>query len=123
MLPPAHQPTTAPPHHRTTPPPHHPTSSSSPPPLFPAPSGSGYVLLCGDGTVSSVVVGGSNVDWPESTDYAALVFGAGIVLLQREVPEAVNMAIVRAANAQGVPVLQDAGGETTLPHCTPEPRG
>mmetsp|Transcript_9701 Transcript_9701/g.24880 ORF Transcript_9701/g.24880 Transcript_9701/m.24880 type:complete len:681 (-) Transcript_9701:510-2552(-) len=76
-----------------------------------APSGSGYVLLCGDGTVSSVVVGGSNVDWPESTDYAALVSGAGIVLLQREVPEAVNMAIVKAANAQGVPVLQDAGGE------------
>ena len=51
------------------------------------------------------------MDWPESTDYDALVAGVGVVLLQREVPEEVNVAIAKAANARGVPVMQDAGGE------------
>jgi hypothetical protein len=36
---------------------------------------------------------------------AHLVRGAGAVLLQREVPEHVNMAVATAAAAAGVPVL------------------
>jgi sugar/nucleoside kinase (ribokinase family) len=35
----------------------------------------------------------------------------GMLLLQREVPEAVNVAFARAAAVAGVPVLLDAGGE------------
>jgi hypothetical protein len=34
------------------------------------------------------------------------VVGAGVVLLQREVPEHVNMAVAAAAAAAGVPVIQ-----------------
>lgn len=39
-----------------------------------------------------------------------LIAGAGMVLLQREVPEAVNVQAARLAAAAGVPVLLDAGG-------------
>jgi ribokinase len=39
-----------------------------------------------------------------------LLAGAGAVLLQREVPEAVNTQVAAAAAAAGVPVLLDAGG-------------
>jgi ribokinase len=39
-----------------------------------------------------------------------LIAGAGAVLLQREVPEAVNVQAAQLAAAAGVPVLLDAGG-------------
>jgi ribokinase len=42
-----------------------------------------------------------------------LVVGAGVVLLQREVPEHVNMAVAAAAAAAGVPVIQ-VGAATRL---------
>lgn len=39
-----------------------------------------------------------------------LIAGAGAVLLQREIPEAVNIQAAQLAAAAGVPVLLDAGG-------------
>ena len=42
----------------------------------------------------------------ELASLVALVRDAGAVLLQREVPEAVNEAVAEAAAAAGVPVLQ-----------------
>lgn len=42
--------------------------------------------------------------------------GSGLLLLQREVPESVNLAAAQAAAAAGVPVVLDAGGaEGPLP--------
>lgn len=78
-----------------------------------AASGHGFVFLEPSGTVSSVVVAGANGRWPELTPEAcaALVAGAGAVLLQREIPEPVNEAIALAACAQQIPVFQDIGGE------------
>lgn len=76
-------------------------------------SGQGFVFLEPSGTVSSVVVAGSNGCWPDLTAEACarLVAGASAVLLQREVPESVNEAIAQAACEQQIPVLQDVGGE------------
>ena len=75
----------------------------------------GYVFLEADGAVSSIVVGGANAMWPAEDEggawYADLVRGAGVLLLQREVPEHVNAALAAAAAAAGVPVMQDMGGE------------
>ncbi|KAG7668529.1 hypothetical protein KSW81_005293 [Nannochloris sp. 'desiccata'] len=75
------------------------------------PSGQGIVLLDSDGTASSVVLGGSNTAW--SSDFQAdhLVRNAGIILLQREVPEHVNLAVAGAAVKEKVPVVLDVGGE------------
>jgi len=76
------------------------------------PSGQGIVFLLEDGTVSSVVVGGSNAAWPEDVDAPLLaqIRSASAVLLQREIPEHVNVAVATAANAAKVPVFQDMGG-------------
>ena len=77
------------------------------------PSGQGIVMLEGDGAVSSVVVGGSNTAWPagDVARIAGLARGAAVVMLQREIPEEVNEAVVQAACEAGVCVLQDIGGE------------
>ncbi|KAG1671089.1 hypothetical protein FOA52_000761 [Chlamydomonas sp. UWO 241] len=94
------------------------------------PSGAGYVMLEPDGSVSSVVVGGANTQWPPErvVRVALMVSDACVVLLQREVPEEVNAAIAHAAAAVGVPVMQDVGGEdrpmddrllALLPYVTP----
>jgi len=74
------------------------------------PSGQGIVLLEADGSVTSVVVSGANAAWPTG-EYAQLVADAGVLMLQREVPEHVNLAVAEAAAAAGVPVLLDIGGE------------
>lgn len=79
------------------------------------PSGQGIVMLSPDGSASSVVVGGANTAWPTDPDalvdlMVRAVRGARVVMLQREVPERVNLAAAAAASAAGAIVLLDAGG-------------
>jgi len=84
-------------------------------------SGQGLVWLDGEGAATSVVIGGANaLGWP--SDEAALraqatqaVRGASLLLLQREVPERVNVAFAAAASAANATVLLDAGGEASFP--------
>lgn len=75
------------------------------------PSGQGIVQLEVDGTASSIVIGGANTDWAKDLSTKHLLRDAGVVMLQREVPEDVNLAVAEAAVAAGVPVLLDVGGE------------
>lgn len=77
------------------------------------PSGQGLVFLVEDGTVSSIVVGGSNMAWASDVVPSLLphIQTSSAVLLQREIPEHVNVAVAHAAAAAGVPVFQDIGGE------------
>jgi ribokinase len=84
------------------------------------PSGQGLVFLKTDGTISSVVVGGSNAVWPPLTlgqnehsldGLAARIKGASCVLLQREIPEHINEFVASIALEAGIPVYQDMGGE------------
>lgn len=78
------------------------------------PSGQALILLQDDGENSIILVGGANQAW--SGFPAATLDGAAAVLLQREIPEAVNLAAVRAAQDRGIPVVLDAGGaEGPLP--------
>ncbi|EGB01908.1 hypothetical protein AURANDRAFT_69377, partial [Aureococcus anophagefferens] len=76
-------------------------------------TGLGVVLLEDGGEVLSVVVRGANfAGWDGGEAWDDLVAGASALLLQREIPEAVNAAAAAAAKrAGGVIVLQDAGGE------------
>lgn len=77
-----------------------------------SPSGQGYVLLEGDGSVSSIVVGGANMAWPSRLpELENAARGANVLLLQCEVPESVNEAVAKAAADRGVPVILDVGGE------------
>ncbi|KAK3249876.1 hypothetical protein CYMTET_40717 [Cymbomonas tetramitiformis] len=75
-------------------------------------SGQGLVFLEEAGTVSSVVIGGSNVAWPDNIDlFRDHLKSAAVLLLQREIPERVNLLAAAAAHAANVPVFQDIGGE------------
>jgi len=77
------------------------------------PSGQAFIFLEADGQNSILIVGGSNVAWPQglNAEVAGIVRGASAVLLQREIPEYVNEAVAEAAHRAGVPVVQDVGGE------------
>eukprot|EP00879_Flechtneria_rotunda_P013469 GHRR01014063.1.p1 GENE.GHRR01014063.1~~GHRR01014063.1.p1 ORF type:complete len:365 (+),score=170.54 GHRR01014063.1:1194-2288(+) len=77
------------------------------------PSGTAVVLLQAQGENSIIIVGGANQDlnaWQLSQQALEAIHGAGAVLLQREIPEFVNLQVAKAAAAAGVPVVLDAGG-------------
>ncbi|KAH6780838.1 pfkB-like carbohydrate kinase family protein [Perilla frutescens var. hirtella] len=78
-----------------------------------APTGHAVVMLQSDGQNSIIIVGGANmVGWPESLtpEDLEVVKNAGIVLLQREIPDSINIQVAKAARSSGVPVILDAGG-------------
>ncbi|XP_072967053.1 ribokinase [Typha angustifolia] len=78
-----------------------------------APSGHAVVMLEPTGQNSIIIVGGANMSgWPKEPrgEDLELVRGAGILLLQREIPDWVNTQVAQAAKSAGVPVILDAGG-------------
>lgn len=63
-----------------------------------APTGHAVVMLQSDGQNSIIIVGGANMScWPEtlSEEDLKLVRSAGIVLLQREIPDFVNIQVAK----------------------------
>lgn len=86
-------------------------------------TGRGYVFLTESGSVSAVVSGGSNIEgwsrWTEDSEEPIseeeidrLLDGVTCIMLQREVPEYVNLLIAsRAKEKGGITVIQDVGGE------------
>ncbi|XP_030525183.2 ribokinase isoform X1 [Rhodamnia argentea] len=83
------------------------------------PTGHAVVMLQSDGQNSIIIIGGTNMcSWPEvlPDEDLELVKNAGIVLLQREIPDFVNNQVAKAARSAGVPVILDAGGmDTPIP--------
>jgi ribokinase len=77
----------------------------------PGPTGQAFILLQQGGENSIVLVGGANRAWEAEPRFD--LAGSGALLLQREIPEAVNLAAARAARAAGVPVVLDCGGDDT----------
>lgn len=78
-----------------------------------APTGHAVVMLQTDGQNSIIIVGGANMaSWPETLppEDLEVVKNAGIVLLQREIPDSVNIQVAKTARSAGVPVILDAGG-------------
>ena len=76
-----------------------------------APTGQAIIVLQPDGENSIIIVGGANTAWTApGAEALHQVVTAGMLLLQREVPESVSLAAARAARWAGVPVILDAGG-------------
>lgn len=78
-----------------------------------APTGHAVVMLQADGQNSIIIVGGANMScWPHtlSNQDLDIIKNAGIVLLQREIPDSVNIQVAKAARSAGVPVILDTGG-------------
>ncbi|MBA0681074.1 hypothetical protein Goari_012732 [Gossypium aridum] len=87
------------------------------------PTGHAVVMLQSNGQNSIIIVGGANMSsWPDklSDQDLDVVKNAGIVLLQREIPDSVNIQVAKfslsfevsfqAAKGAGVTVIMDAGG-------------
>ncbi|PRW20369.1 hypothetical protein C2E21_9039 [Chlorella sorokiniana] len=75
------------------------------------PSGTAVILLEEDGDNRIILHGGANTaPWVLSDAAQAATSSAGAVLLQREIPEAVNTQVAQVAHAAGVTVVLDAGG-------------
>eukprot|EP01025_Chloroclados_australasicus_P001330 TRINITY_DN103659_c0_g1_i1.p1 TRINITY_DN103659_c0_g1~~TRINITY_DN103659_c0_g1_i1.p1 ORF type:complete len:373 (-),score=39.88 TRINITY_DN103659_c0_g1_i1:166-1188(-) len=78
-------------------------------------TGAAVILLQPSGENSIVIVGGANTaDWAITDDGQATLQSAGCVLLQREIPEKVNMAVATIARNAGTDVIMDAGGVDEL---------
>jgi ribokinase len=78
------------------------------------PSGQAFIFLEEDGQNSILIVGGSNKAFPSncvSKNLLSAIQGASAVMLQREIPEALNIEVAQAAKKAGVPVIFDMGGE------------
>jgi sugar/nucleoside kinase (ribokinase family)/sugar phosphate isomerase/epimerase len=88
-------------------------------------SGRGYVFITESGSVSAVVSGGSNTDgwiqWEKrwkgqvgglsDNEVDDILDGIQYVMLQREVPEYVNLVLAKEAKRRGITVMLDVGGE------------
>lgn len=72
-------------------------------------SGMSVAITDADGDYGAVIVSGANTATnPESLSDPALWQGAGILVLQNEIPEPVNLAAAKAARRAGVPVCLNA---------------
>lgn len=79
------------------------------------PTGTAYILLFGDNDNAICLLGGANQSWSASSTAEGSPLQQAIkesvaVMLQREVPDFVNVEVARMARALGKPVFMDVGG-------------
>lgn len=81
------------------------------------PTGTAYIVLFDDNENAILLLGGANQAWPPAGELTArggrlrrAVSNAVAVMLQREVPEYVNVATAKLARSLGKPVIMDIGG-------------
>lgn len=82
------------------------------------PTGKAFIFLEPTGSNSIVIVQGTNIEgWTRENllteNLKESIECAGAVLLQREIPDFVNLEVAKLASAANVPVLLDVGGKDT----------
>lgn len=83
--------------------------------LLAGPTGTAYILLFADHDNAILLLGGANQSWPSSSHAQGSPLHQAIkesvaVMLQREVPDDVNVEVARLAKELGKPVFMDVGG-------------
>eukprot|EP00357_Protocruzia_adherens_P034192 CAMPEP_0114994958 /NCGR_PEP_ID=MMETSP0216-20121206/13442_1 /TAXON_ID=223996 /ORGANISM="Protocruzia adherens, Strain Boccale" /LENGTH=315 /DNA_ID=CAMNT_0002358905 /DNA_START=21 /DNA_END=968 /DNA_ORIENTATION=- len=76
------------------------------------PSGRAYIMLLPNGDNSIVIVGGSNMKWETdiTDEFKETIRKGDYLILQREIPEEVNIIGAKIAREAGKMVVMDAGG-------------
>ena len=83
------------------------------------PTGTAYILLFDDNDNAIVLLGGANQKWPTAEELKTGTKGESLrsaitqsacVMLQREVPDHVNLVVAEIACSVGKPVFMDVGG-------------
>jgi len=80
------------------------------------PTGKAFIFLEPDGSNSIVIIQGANVlGWDDSLPDATkdAIRGADVMMLQREIPDEVNLEAAQVAHGAAVPVVFDVGGKDT----------
>jgi ribokinase len=82
-------------------------------------TGQAYILSYPDGNNSIVIIGGANTDWDKDKEtrlnkLKEVIEKADFLLLQREIPEEINVFASKIASTKGIPVLLDVGGQDTV---------
>lgn len=83
--------------------------------LIEGPTGTAYILLFGDNDNAICLLGGANQSWSaastaEGSPLHKAIKESVAVMLQREVPDLINVEVARMARALGKPVFMDVGG-------------
>merc|ERR1712070_103287 len=83
--------------------------------LIDGPTGTAYILLFGDNDNAICLLGGANMSWSascaaEGSPLQQAIKDSVVVMLQREVPDFVNVEVARIARSLGKPVFMDVGG-------------
>lgn len=81
-------------------------------------TGQAYIFSYPTGNNSIVIIGGANKDWGKDKEkrfeeIKSSIEKSNFVLLQREIPEEINIFISKHAKSLKIPVLLDVGGEDT----------
>lgn len=82
------------------------------------PTGTAYILIFEDNDNAIILLGGANQAWPDRPlledgkkgKLKEAVNDCCALMLQREVPDYVNVVAAKLASAQGTPVFMDVGG-------------
>lgn len=76
------------------------------------PTGQAFVVLLPHGENSIIILGGANMAWTELSDiHRDVIQSAAALLLQREIPEEINLAAAKVAKESGKLVVMDCGGQ------------
>merc|ERR1712166_963767 len=88
-------------------------------PTVDGPTGTAFILQYDDRDNAIVLIGGANQAWPspqalssqaQGEDLRSAITEAAAVMLQREIPEEINILVARLASEAGIPVIMDVGG-------------
>ena len=77
------------------------------------PTGSAYIMSLADGNNAIIINGGANMAYDAEVfrdGWGLAITRSSVLLLQREVPESVNIAAARCAKDNNVMVILDMGG-------------
>ena len=80
------------------------------------PNGQAIIFIDEHGENSIIIIAGSNGAWPKtlSKEIIEAVQNSDVLLLQREIPDFVNIAVAKAASQAGCTVVCDVGGADTV---------
>ena len=80
-------------------------------------TGQAIVMLSSSGENSIIIIGGANMNWPSLSDsMQSAIRNASIVLLQNEIPDAINIQTALIAKQGNATVIMDTGGrDSPLP--------
>lgn len=93
-------------------------------------TGTAYIFLYPDNDNSILLIGGANQDWPAVGEleknglFTSGLKGAVALMLQREIPNYINLYAAKTASAMKIPVMMDVGGtnaaldEQLIPYVT-----